>query len=61
MDEVPLASWFQSRRVLQEWVAQQPQVSPSTMRSMFYGAEADAGDPPPSAAMPPPLVQLGCF
>ena len=27
MDEDTLASWFQSRRVLQEWVAQQPQVS----------------------------------
>ena len=63
MDEDTLASWFQSRRVLQEWVAQQPQVSSSSMRSMFYkeNAENDGGDLLAPAPMPPPpLVPLSC-
>ena len=59
-----LASWFQSRRVLQEWVAQQPQVSSSSVRSMFYkedGENEDGGDLLTPAPMPPPpLVPLRC-
>lgn len=56
MDEGTLSNWFQSRRALQDWVAQQPQVSSSSVRSMFYGDGEDA----PPAAMPPPLAPLGC-
>ena len=62
MDEDTLANWFQSRRVLQEWVAQQPQVSSSSMRSMFYkengGNGGGGGDQ--ATRLPPSLVPLSC-
>lgn len=50
--------------MLQEWVAQQPQVSSSSVRSMFYkedGENEDGGDLLTPAPMPPPpLVPLSC-
>ena len=62
MDEDTLANWFQSRRVLQEWVSQQPQVSSSSMRSMFYkengGNGGGGGDQ--ATRLPPSLVPLSC-
>lgn len=31
-----LGGWFERRRVLGDWVAQQPQMTSSSLRSMFY-------------------------
>jgi len=54
-----LETWFQSRRTLQDWVLQQPQMLPSDLASMFYPDETSqasrsasslAGAVPPSAA-----------
>lgn len=54
-----LETWFQSRRTLQDWVLQQPQMMPSDLASMFYpdettqasrSASSLAGGVPPSAA-----------
>ena len=33
---VELGGWFERRRVLGDWVAQQPQMTSSRLRSMFY-------------------------
>lgn len=60
MEPEALTHWFHQRRVLQEWVQQQPHVSSSSMRSMFYGegegAESESGPPSPTESMPPPAV-----
>ena len=56
MEAETLAHWFQSRRVLQEWVAQQPHISSSSVRSMFYGDDEGQQPAPPVAMMPRPLA-----
>jgi len=60
MEPEALTHWFHQRRVLQEWVQQQPHVSSSSMRSMFYGegeaAESESAPPSPTESMPPPAV-----
>lgn len=53
MDPESLGHWFHQRRVLQDWIKQQPQVSSSSLRSMFYGGDALAS---PTEGMPPPLA-----
>ena len=56
MEAETLAHWFQSRRGLQEWVAQQPHISSSSVRSMFYGDDEGQQPAPPVAMMPRPLA-----
>ena len=51
---------FQSRRVLQDWVAQQPHISSSNVRSMFYGGGEDEGQQIAPLGMPPPVALWGC-
>ena len=36
MGVAELGGWFERRRVLGDWVAQQPQMTSSRLRSMFY-------------------------
>ena len=56
MEPEPLKHWFHQRRVLQEWVQQQPNVNSSSVRSMFYGDGAENGQLSPPESMPPPVA-----
>ena len=56
MEPESLKHWFHQRRVLQEWVQQQPHVNSSSIRSMFYGEGAENGQPSPPDSMPPPVA-----
>mmetsp|Transcript_14568 Transcript_14568/g.43342 ORF Transcript_14568/g.43342 Transcript_14568/m.43342 type:complete len:246 (+) Transcript_14568:906-1643(+) len=44
-----LGVWFQSRKVLQEWVQQQPNMNIADLKNMFYG-QANGAEAVPAAA-----------
>lgn len=46
-----LSHWFHQRRVLQEWVQQQPHVSSSSIREMFYSEQEPQMSPEGLAPM----------
>lgn len=56
-----LETWFQSRRTLQDWMLQQPQMAPSDLASMFYPDETQASRSASSlaGAMPPSSAANG--
>lgn len=56
-----LETWFQSRRTLQDWMLQQPQMAPSDLAGMFYPDETQASRSASSlaGAMPPSSAANG--